>query len=181
VVSAKQKKGPNRAQLLAENRRLKAKLAEVQRPDSLGFEGERWFELADYFDGDDIRAIPGPGRCYLLGKVDRVFVIQVPSDTDPAQLQGFLKVCQAAGISPAVAVTEEVRFARLVAVDDEMVATLEAAMQEAKSDEHDDSAGPEHERGGLGGPGAEQRGSAGDGSDHGSPAEAEGAEGPSGG
>lgn len=132
----KPKTDKTRAQLEAENDRLRHKLETLQHPDSLRYEGEHWYELVEYFDASNIERIAGPGggSAYLMGILDHAIIIEVPKDTPDDEIRGFTRMLKENGISsPVLVVTAGVRFLKLGSVDEDTERKLDAA--EVKSHE----------------------------------------------
>ncbi len=129
----KNDKGPTRAQLQAKIVKLEAELAKYRRGDTVRKVGEHWYELSEYFDGDQIRRIPAPaGPTFLMGMLSDMFVVEYPADAPMHELREFMRTLSMNGIKPCLAVRSGVRFLKLTAVDEEMERRLDAA--EVKGD-----------------------------------------------
>ena len=138
MTEKKRKSGPTRAQLEAENARLKARIEKLSVGDSLRFEGENWFEIVEYFDARQIKRIPataGIERAYLVGMIEDVWVIEVPKTTPSEDIHAFNAQLRAMGITaPFLTVTSDVRFLKLGRVPEDVEVELDRAEVKAFGD-----------------------------------------------
>ena len=163
----KAEKGPTRAQLQRRIEQLERRLAIFQRGDTLRQEGEHWYELREFFEGEEIKRIPGPWKepVFLMGMLSNVYVLEVPATATSAEITRFLDLLKRNGIAPALTIRNGVRFLKLATVDSEMEKHLDAAEMEPHGSEEAegpgpdiddaDRAGPESSGNGVGDPGPE--------------------------
>lgn len=163
-MTKEKKNGPTKAQLQAKVRRLERELAKFQRGDRVRREGEHWYKLECYFDGEGIVRTPGPWKdpVFLMGMLEDIYVVEVPAGSDQDQIDGFMQLLRRNGIAPALAVVRGVQFLKLTSVDEETEAELDAevesaAQSETPTGETSDDGGPRPEPNsdGVGGVGSE--------------------------
>lgn len=126
---SKTKKKPSRAQLEAKIARLEQRLRDGHAEESTRRVGEHWYELLEYFDASDTVRIPHPAgeRAYLRGMLRDTFVVEVPAESSPEQIQRFVEVLGDNGVKPALVIRAGVRFLKLAGVLEAVERELDAA------------------------------------------------------
>jgi hypothetical protein len=140
------KDGPTRAQLLRRVNQLQSQLDRYKRGDYLRREGEHWYELAEFFDGDKITRIPAPfdGPTFMMGMLADLYVVEVPESASMEQVHQFRGALAQHGLAPALVVRKGVRFLKLATVPEDMEKRLDdAEVQDAQGKTPTGDAGAE--------------------------------------
>ncbi len=103
----------------------------------------QWHELTDYFDAEQIKKIPIPGRVFLMGQVDDAIVVEVPASTSQQEIAAFQKYLVDNGMtSVCLVVPNTVRFLKMIPCDEETAEMLDKRQgREAEVEAEDECAG----------------------------------------
>jgi hypothetical protein len=135
--------GLSRGQLLKRNERLEAELARLRPEPGLRKEGSHWYSLLDYFDPNEIQAIPITEDAYLMGMLEHAIVVEVPSNTTMGDTKAFTKSLAEKGIrAPVLFVQPGVRFLRIGAVSAEGEKKLDERLKEIDREAPEEPAQP---------------------------------------